>query len=55
MAKIQDKFDDIQKFSEISLKKIWMNKKDEIWNQYLKLSAKDGFDRQIDGKRLSNS
>jgi len=36
MTKIQDEFDDIQEFSEISLKKIWMNKKDEIWNQYLK-------------------
>jgi hypothetical protein len=28
-------FDDLRYFSEESLKKIWLNKKDEIWNQYL--------------------
>lgn len=34
--KMQDEFEDIQAFSEESLKLLWSNKDDEIWNQYLK-------------------
>ncbi len=34
--KIKDDFSDILKFSEKSLMKIWDNKEDEIWNEYLK-------------------
>ena len=34
--KIKEDFKDILKFSEQSLKKIWDNKEDEIWNTYLK-------------------
>lgn len=35
-SRIKDDFIDIKKASEKSLKKIWNNKKDEIWNIYLK-------------------
>lgn len=34
--KMQDEFKDLQEFSEESLKRLWSNKDDEIWNQYLK-------------------
>ncbi len=33
---LQDEFEDIQEISESSLKKLWLNKRDEIWNRYLK-------------------
>ena len=32
----EDDFKDILKLSELSLKEIWDNKEDEIWNEYLK-------------------
>ena len=35
-SKIQDDFKDILKFSEKSLKSIWDNEEDEIWNEYLR-------------------
>jgi AbrB family looped-hinge helix DNA binding protein len=34
--KLQDEFKDILKFSEMSLKEVWDNKSDEIWNRYLR-------------------
>lgn len=34
--KIEDELKDLSSFSENSLKKLWLNKEDEIWNQYLK-------------------
>ena len=34
--KLKDDFKDILKFSERSLKDVWDNKRDDIWNQYLK-------------------
>lgn len=34
--KLQDEFKDLEDFSEESLKRLWLNKDDEIWNQYLK-------------------
>ncbi len=34
--KLEGEFDDIADILERSLKKIWLNKKDEVWNQYLK-------------------
>ncbi len=34
--KIKDDFKDILKFSEESLKEVWDNKSDDIWNKYLK-------------------
>ncbi len=34
--KIEDDFRDIQKASEQTLKKIWDNKSDDIWEEYLK-------------------
>lgn len=33
---IKNNFKDILKFSEMSLKEVWDNKEDDIWNQYLK-------------------
>tara|TARA_Y100000034_G_scaffold99058_1_gene121551 strand:- start:15 stop:269 length:255 start_codon:yes stop_codon:yes gene_type:complete len=34
--KIKEDFNDILKFSEDSLKEVWDNPEDEIWNEYLK-------------------
>ena len=34
--KLKSGFKDILKFSEDSLKSVWDNKKDDIWNKYLK-------------------
>jgi AbrB family looped-hinge helix DNA binding protein len=34
--RIKDDFKDIQKASEQNLKKIWDNKSDDIWEEYLK-------------------
>ena len=34
--KMKDDFKDILKFTENSLGKVWNNKKDDIWNEYLK-------------------
>lgn len=34
--RLKDDFKDILKFSERSLKEIWNNKSDNIWNRYLK-------------------
>ena len=33
---IEDGFDDMVRHSELSLKKIWDNEEDEVWNKYLK-------------------
>ena len=33
---IEDGFDDVVRHSEYSLKKIWDNEGDEVWNRYLK-------------------
>ncbi|MDP2909445.1 MAG: AbrB/MazE/SpoVT family DNA-binding domain-containing protein [Nanoarchaeota archaeon] len=35
-TKMKDDFKDLLKFSEQSLKKVWDNKEDNIWNEYLK-------------------
>ena len=32
---LSDELNDIERFSESSLRKLWLNKSDEIWNQYL--------------------
>lgn len=34
---IEDGFDDVVRYSEMSLKNIWDNKEDEVWNRYLKV------------------
>ena len=39
-ASLKDEFEDVQRISETSLKKLWLNKSDEIWNTYLKSSKK---------------
>jgi len=36
VKEIKDDFKDLLKLSESSLKKVWDNKEDEIWNRYLK-------------------
>ncbi len=33
---IKDDFKDLLKFSEHSLKKLWLNKENDIWDNYLK-------------------
>jgi AbrB family looped-hinge helix DNA binding protein len=33
---LADEFEDIERLSESSLKKLWLNKSDEIWNRYLR-------------------
>lgn len=33
---MEDDFSDLVNYSEHSLKKLWSNKEDEIWNKYLK-------------------
>ncbi len=38
--KITDEFKDLMKLSEPSLRKLWLNKEDEIWNEYLKSGKK---------------
>lgn len=38
--RMKDEFKDLQIFSERSLKRLWLNKKDEIWNYYLKSGKK---------------
>ncbi len=37
--KLEDEFKDIERMSEESLKTLWSNKEDDIWNSYL-LSGK---------------
>jgi AbrB family looped-hinge helix DNA binding protein len=33
---MEDGFDDVVRYSEMSLKNIWDNEEDEVWNMYLK-------------------
>jgi AbrB family looped-hinge helix DNA binding protein len=35
MTQLKDEFKDVESFSEHSLKKIWFNKKDDVWDQYM--------------------
>lgn len=37
---VKDEFKDLIKLSETSLRKLWLNKEDEIWNEYLKRGKK---------------
>lgn len=34
-TQLKDEFSDVKAFSELSLKKIWLNKADDIWQQYM--------------------
>jgi AbrB family looped-hinge helix DNA binding protein len=34
--KMKDEFKDVMKLNERSLKKVWINKSDDVWNEYLK-------------------
>lgn len=40
MQEVRDEFKDLIKLSESSLRKLWLNKDDEIWNEYLKKGKK---------------
>jgi AbrB family looped-hinge helix DNA binding protein len=37
---LEEQFADVQAITEASLKGLWLNKKDEIWNQYLEPEKK---------------
>lgn len=37
---IEDDFSDITQLSEMSLKEVWDNKEDDVWNEYLKNDKK---------------
>jgi len=37
---VKKEFKDMLTITESSLKKLWLNKEDEIWNEYLKSSKK---------------
>ena len=39
--RMKDDFKDILKFSERSLKEVWGNKSDDVWNQYGKREKKN--------------
>ena len=41
LAKMQDEFEDLQEFSEESLKRLWSNKEDEIWDRYYHMNLPD--------------
>jgi len=40
IKRVKDDFRDVLILSESSLKKFWLNKEDEIWNEYLKRGNK---------------
>lgn len=37
---LEDEFADIQSITEASLRRIWLKKEEDIWNQYLKAGRK---------------
>ena len=37
---LRNEFEDVQQISESTMKKLWLNKSDEIWNTYLKSDRK---------------
>ena len=39
-ALLENEFADLEDISEFSLKQLWMNKKDDVWNSYLKMKEK---------------
>ena len=41
MELLEDEFADLQAFTEASLGQIWLNKQDEVWNQYLNREKDD--------------
>jgi AbrB family looped-hinge helix DNA binding protein len=36
LTHLKDEFKDVEYFSELLLKKLWLNKTDDIWDQYMK-------------------
>lgn len=41
VTQLKDEFKDVESFSEHSLKKIWFNKKDNVWDQYMAKQPSD--------------
>jgi AbrB family looped-hinge helix DNA binding protein len=37
---LEDEFADLQDISEISLRRLWLPKKENVWNRYLKANLK---------------
>ena len=37
---LEDEFADLQGISEVSLRRMWLRKKEDIWDQYLKANDK---------------
>jgi AbrB family looped-hinge helix DNA binding protein len=35
LGRLTSEFKDVEAFSELSLKKMWLNQKDEIWDKYM--------------------
>jgi len=40
MKVLEDEFADLQDISEASLRRMWLRKKEDIWDRYLKASTK---------------
>ena len=40
MEVLEDEFADLQDISEASLRRMWLTKKEDIWDRYLKASVK---------------
>lgn len=38
---LNDEFENVARLSEPSLKRVWQNRNDEIWNSYLKANKKN--------------
>ena len=36
VTQLKSEFKDVEAFSELSLKKIWLNRKDNVWDRYLR-------------------
>lgn len=37
---LEDEFVDVRDISEVSLKRIWLRKEEDVWNQYLRSTKK---------------
>jgi AbrB family looped-hinge helix DNA binding protein len=40
IKKVKEDFKDLMTLTESALKKLWLNKEDEIWNEYIKKGKK---------------
>jgi AbrB family looped-hinge helix DNA binding protein len=37
---LDDEFSDVQGYTEMSLSRLWLNKKDDVWDRYLQKGSK---------------